>query len=84
MIVMGLFSLVLGLVDFLVNLIPNVDLKIGINFIGVIANAFRYANLVIRVDIILLLWPITLLLDHYNFGKALLFFVKKFIPFISG
>jgi len=84
MILALLFDLLLGLVDFLVNLIPNVSLDFDFNFTSTIAHVFRYANVVIRLPVILSLWAIALTLDHFNFVKKLFFLIKSFIPFLGN
>lgn len=73
-------NLFLSLLDFIVGLIPNVDIDLGFDFFGVLSNVYRYAGIIVHVPILLAMWVITMSLDHTNFLKKLVLFIKSFVP----
>lgn len=80
----GLFDVLLSLVSYIIKLIPVINIGFNFDFIGILANLFRYANVVMRVDIILAMWTITKVLDNFQFVTRLFNIIKSFIPFLGS
>lgn len=84
MIFSGLFDVLLTLVTYFIKLIPVINIGFNFNFVSILATLFRYANVVMRVDIVLAMWTITKVLDNFQFVTRLFNIIKSFIPFLGS
>ena len=82
MIVVLLFNLLFGALDFIVGLIPSFDFEFS-NWFGGLGGVFSYIDMFCDVRLLLLIISTVLIRDNFIFLKNIFMAIVNKLPFIG-
>lgn len=82
MIVEALFKLFFGFIDFIISLIPNIDVDFG-SWFSALGTVLAYVHMFCDVRLLLLIISTVLIRDNFIFLKNIFMAIVNKIPFIG-
>ncbi|WCG33363.1 hypothetical protein PML78_01360 [Enterococcus dispar] len=83
MIVELLFNLLFGVIDFIINLIPNFDFDINLGFISGLSTVFQYLGNFVDISVLLMIISAVVIRDNFVFLKNIFMAIIRKIPFLG-
>ncbi|MBU5361366.1 hypothetical protein KQI58_09785 [Enterococcus raffinosus] len=82
MIVEALFKLFFGFIDFIISLIPNIDVDFG-SWFSALGTVFAYVHMFCDIRLLLLIISTVLIRDNFIFLKNIFMAIVNKLPFIG-
>lgn len=74
-----IIDFLIGIVDWLISLMPAIDINVG-DFVGAVAHFFGYIDTLISLDVVVACIAVVIVVDNFAFFTRILkFILNKFL-----